>query len=139
MRNMIRGSVSVLALGFAAGALATAAAAQTTSRDGIGDLLKRAPDAATQMAQSQAGQKAAPSTPRRPVHAGAPDKQVTPEKDVREGDPSFEQAQRLMKPSTPSCRIPPRTAARQEAALRGRLPHEAAMDRDTRGPRKEDP
>jgi len=99
MRNMIRGSVSVLALGFAAGALATAAAAQTTSRDGIGDLLKRAPDAATQMAQSQAGsQKAAPGTPTTsgPTQA-APDKQVAPEKDVREGDPSFEQAQRLMK------------------------------------------
>ena len=63
MRNIVHGSVSVLALGLAAGALATAAVAQTTSRDGIGDLLKRAPDATTQMAQSQAGgQKAAPGT-----------------------------------------------------------------------------
>ena len=102
MRNIVHGSVSVLALGLAAGALATAAVAQTTSRDGIGDLLKRAPDATTQMAQSQAGgQKAAPgtsatklATPEKPT---APEKQAAPEKDVREGDPSFEQSQRLMK------------------------------------------
>ncbi len=102
MRNIVHGSVSVLALGLAAGALAAAAVAQTTSRDGIGDLLKRAPDAATQMAQSQAGgQKAAPgtsttkqATPDKPT---APEKQAAPEKDVREGDPGFEQAQRLMK------------------------------------------
>ena len=101
MRNIVRGSVSVLALGLAAGAFATAAGAQTASRDGIGDLLKRAPDATTQMAQSQAGgQKAAPGTSatgRRHRKPTAPDKQAAPEKDVREGDPGFEQAQRLMK------------------------------------------
>lgn len=94
MRNMVRGSVSMLALGLAAGAFATAAAAQTASRDRIGELLKRAPDAATQMAQSQAGgQKAAPGTPA----ASGTKQQATTEKDVREGDPGFEQAQRLMR------------------------------------------
>jgi hypothetical protein len=99
MRNTVRSSVSVLALGLAAGAFAVGAAAQTASRDGIGDLLKSTPDAATQLAQSQAGgQKTGPGTP---TMSGAtqagPDKQATPEKDVREGDPGYEQAQRLMK------------------------------------------
>ena len=98
MRNTVRSSVSVLALGLAAGAFAVGAAAQTASRDGIGDLLKSTPDAATQLAQSQAGgQKTGPGTPSTSgaTQAG-PDKQATPEKDVREGDPGYEQAQRLI-------------------------------------------
>ncbi|HEU4378225.1 MAG TPA: hypothetical protein VFR73_06590 [Hyphomicrobiaceae bacterium] len=99
MRNMVRGSVSVLALGLTAGALVASAAAQTAGRDRIGELLNRAPDAGTQMAQSQSGgQKAAPGTPAASSTKPAPpDKQAAAEKDVREGDPSFEQAQRLMK------------------------------------------
>ena len=60
MHITVRGSVSALALGLAAGTFAGAAIAQTTGRDGIGDLLKRPADA-TQLAQSQAGsQKAVP-------------------------------------------------------------------------------
>ncbi len=98
MHIMVRGSVSVLALSLAAGTFAAAAVSQTTtSGDGIGDLLKRPADA-TQLAQSQAGgQKAAPgaSTTTGPTQA-APEK-AAPEKDVREGDPGYEQAQRLMK------------------------------------------
>jgi hypothetical protein len=97
MHIMVRGSVSALALGLAAGTFAAAAVAQTASRDGIGDLLKR-PSDATQLAQSQAsGQKAAPgaSTTAGPTQV-TPEK-AAPEKDVREGDPGYEQAQRLMK------------------------------------------
>ena len=97
MHIIVRGSVSALALGLAAGTFAAAAVAQTASRDGIGDLLKRPADA-TQLAQSQAGcEKAAPgaSTTTGPTQA-APEK-AAPEKDPREGDASYEQAQRLMK------------------------------------------
>jgi hypothetical protein len=97
MHIMVRSSVSALALSLAASTFAAAAVAQTASRDGIGDLLKRPPDA-TQLAQSQAGgQKVAPgaSTTTGPTQA-APEK-AAPEKDVREGDPGYEQAQRLMK------------------------------------------
>jgi hypothetical protein len=98
MRNMVRSSVSVLALGLAAGFFAASAAAQTASRYGIGDLLKGAPEPGTQLAQSQAGgQKAAPGTPTASGTVQATPEKATPEKDVREGDPSFEQAQRLMR------------------------------------------
>ena len=98
MRNMVRSSISVLALGLAAGAFAAGAAAQTASRDGIGDLLKGTPDPATQLAQSQAGgQKGVPGTPTASGTVQATPEKATPEKDVREGDPSFEQAQRLMR------------------------------------------
>ena len=85
MHITVRGSVSALALGLAACTFAGAAIAQTTGRDGIGDLLKRPADA-TQLAQSQAaGQKAAPgaSTTTGPTQA-TPEK-PEPEKDLREG------------------------------------------------------
>jgi hypothetical protein len=98
MRNMVRSSISVLALGLVTGVFATGAAAQTASRDGIGDLLKGTPDPATQLAQSQAGgQKTVPGTPTASGTVQATPEKATPEKDVREGDPSFEQAQRLMR------------------------------------------
>jgi hypothetical protein len=54
--------------------------AQTARRDGIGDLL-RSPEQATRMAQQQAPAGPAPAA----------------EKDPREGDAAFEQAQRLMR------------------------------------------
>ena len=100
MHIMVRGSISALALGLAAATFAAGAGAQTANRDGIVDLLKRAPEGGVQTAQSQTGQKAAPgaakSAPEKATPA-TPEKQAAPEKDVREGDPSFEQAQRLMK------------------------------------------
>jgi hypothetical protein len=66
----------------------TAAEAQTARRDGIGDLLKR--DGGAQVAQAQ-------------PKAGTPDAaqekaaQPTTTADPREGEPAYEQAQRLMK------------------------------------------
>jgi hypothetical protein len=92
---MLRGSVSALALGLAAATFAAGAGAQTANRDGIGDLLKRAPGGGVQTAQSQTGQKAAPGAAKSAPEKAAPER--AREKDVREGDPAYEQAQRLMK------------------------------------------
>jgi hypothetical protein len=81
----------VVAVALAGGALAgglAPAEAQTARRDGIGDLLKR--DGGSQVAQAQ---------PNAGGQDAAKDKaaDATPTADPREGDPSYEQAQRLMK------------------------------------------
>jgi hypothetical protein len=96
MLIMVRGSVSALALGLAATAFTAMAAAQTAQRDNISDLLKR-PEGSVQTAQSQTGtgQKIAPGTPT--DSGAAPATADTGMKDVREGDPAYEQAQRLMR------------------------------------------
>ena len=120
----------------------TAAVAQTASRDGIGELLKRAPDAATQMAQSQAGgQKAAPGTPHTPAPSRPRAREASRAREGRARGRS--QLRAGAAPDEGRRRHPaghrqePRRG--QEAARRGRLPHEAAVDRDARGPREEDP
>jgi len=69
--------------------LPSLAVAQTANRDAIGDLLKRA-EAGPRIAQ-QPGQKTGPTV----VPPAAP--QAEAPKDPREGDPAYEQAQRLMK------------------------------------------
>jgi hypothetical protein len=79
----LRSSISTVALALGAVTLATAADAQSARRDEIGTLIKQA--AGDRAAQTPAGQPAAA-----PAQTG-------PEKDPREGDPGYEQAQRLMK------------------------------------------
>jgi hypothetical protein len=77
----------------AAGLLAatfSSAAAQTARRDGIADLLAAKDAAGTRLAQSQPKDAAGGA-------AGAPAQPSEPQKDPREGDPAYEQAQRLMK------------------------------------------
>lgn len=74
-----------LAAGAEMGAL-TSADAQTARRDGIGDLLTR--DGGAQVAQAQ---------PKAGAPDAAQDKAAAPATDPREGDPAYEQAQRLMK------------------------------------------
>ena len=86
-------SVGVLAAGLIAASF-TMADAQASRRDGIGDLLVKS-DSATRLAQSQP-KGTIPGTA--PGQAGDPEITAaeTP-KDPREGDPAYEQAQRLMK------------------------------------------
>jgi hypothetical protein len=80
--------ITLALAGSASMGVLTAAEAQTARRDGIGDLLKR--DGGAQVAQAQ-------------PKAGTPDAaqekaaQPTTTADPREGDPAYEQAQRLMK------------------------------------------
>ena len=74
-----------LAAGAGMGALAPADA-QTARRDGIGDLITR--DGGAQVAQAQ---------PKAGAPEAAQDKAAAPATDPREGDPAYEQAQRLMK------------------------------------------
>ena len=83
-----------------------AAAQGNARRDGIGDLIERRPlDGTPRVAQSgQKAQQGAPSQPatgqKAPPSAAAPAPQPAPEtviRDAREGDPAFEQAQRLMR------------------------------------------
>jgi hypothetical protein len=83
-------AVRLLAAGVLASMVSTAAA-QTAQRDGIADWLAKG-DSATRLAQSQS--KAAPGA----EQAGDPAlKAAEISKDPREGDPAYEQAQRLMK------------------------------------------
>ena len=89
---MLHKSISTLALALTTAALTASAQTQTARRDDIGKLLGPAP-AEAQMAQAQTGKPAAPATGAQPPSA-AP---AVPEKDPREGDPSHEQAQRLMR------------------------------------------
>ena len=77
----------VLAGGAGMGA-SSAADAQTAQRDGIGDLLNRNGKAQVAQAQPKAG--APEATKEKPGEA-------TATADPREGDPAYEQAQRLMK------------------------------------------
>jgi hypothetical protein len=66
------------------------AQAQTAQRDGIGDLIGRKPEA-----QAEQG---SPASPPKPNAGGAATGQAAePAKDPREGEASYEQAQRLMK------------------------------------------
>ena len=81
----------VVAVAVAGGAAAAAFApveAQTARRDGIGDLLKR--DGGPQVAQAQPNTGAQDAAKDKPAEA-------TTTADPREGDPAYEQAQRLMK------------------------------------------
>jgi len=94
--SMVPRSISTLALLLTAATFAASAEAQSARRDEIGKLLESTPPAAGQMAQAQTGKPAqapsAPSAGAQPPAAAAP-----PEKDPREGDPGYEQAQRLMR------------------------------------------
>jgi polyhydroxyalkanoate synthesis regulator phasin len=73
-------------------AMVSTAAAQTAQRDGIADLLAKG-DGVARLAQSQP-KAAIPVTPQ----AGDPaPKAAEASRDPREGDPAYEQAQRLMK------------------------------------------
>lgn len=85
MHIIFRSSVSAVAIAVAASTFAAGAAAQAANRDRIGDLL----------AQSTQGAPKAP--PAAAQKQAAPEAKPEPPKDVREGDPGFEQAQRLMK------------------------------------------
>jgi hypothetical protein len=67
--------------------------AQTAARDGIAELLRKQPSDTTQLAQSATKTAPAATTPANPAAKPAP----AVEKDPRDGDPAFEQAQRLMK------------------------------------------
>jgi polyhydroxyalkanoate synthesis regulator phasin len=80
--------VSTLALLAGVATFAAAAQAQTPERDGIADLIKRGPAAGIQVAQTPPTGTPSPS-----AKPGA----ATTEKDPREGDPGYEQAQRLMR------------------------------------------
>jgi len=83
MRLIISRTLATVAIGLGSVALAGAADAQAARRDGIGDLLNR-----PQVAQAPAAKE--PAAPQPPASA-------IPDKDPREGDPAYEQAQRLMK------------------------------------------
>jgi len=86
-------SAGVLAAGLIAASFSMADA-QASRRDGIGDLLVKS-DSATRLAQSQP-KGTVPGTA--PGQAGDPEiKAAETPKDPREGDPAYEQAQRLMK------------------------------------------
>src|SRR4029453_7056523 len=92
VRSMLHKSISVLALVLATAALAAPLEAQSARRDDIGKLLGPTP-AETQGAQAQTGKPAGPATGAQ-APSTAP---AAPEKDPREGAPSHEQAQRLMR------------------------------------------
>lgn len=97
MLFLVRGWVTLPVLAAGAAAVAVVAGAQSSQRDSIGELLKRA-DTGVQVAQSKQpsappaaqAQAAGPQTP--PANSNP-----SPTTDPREGDPSHEQAQRLMK------------------------------------------
>jgi hypothetical protein len=80
--------ITLALAGSASMGVLTPAEAQTARRDGIGDLLNR--DGKAQVAQAQ---------PKAGVPDAAQEKaaEPTPTADPREGDPAYEQAQRLMK------------------------------------------
>jgi hypothetical protein len=92
MVSSFHGSLATAVLVITVAAFAAEAGAQSARLDGIGDLLKRSPDPNVRMAQSPPGQQDQATSP-------APD--ATPrapaEKDPREGDVGYEQAQKLMK------------------------------------------
>jgi hypothetical protein len=90
--SMLHKSISAVTFGLIAAAFAAPAHAQSARRDDIGKLPGSAP-AEVQLAQAQTGKPAAPATAAQPPSA-AP---AAPDKDPREGDPSHEQAQRLMR------------------------------------------
>ena len=71
-------------------ACSAAAEAQTAQRDGIAELIGRKPDAA-------ADQPPQPGTPKPNAGPAGPGQTGEPAKDPREGEVSYEQAQRLMK------------------------------------------
>jgi polyhydroxyalkanoate synthesis regulator phasin len=87
----IRSTLAAMALGAAALAFIGANPAQ---RDGIGDLLKRTADAGTQAARPK---QPAPAAKVAGTEAPPAGPAASPTADPREGDPSHEQAQRLMK------------------------------------------
>jgi hypothetical protein len=93
MTGIVRSSVALAATLV----IATAAAgAQTSSRDGIGEVAKRTPETGVQVAPSKQ-----PATSPAPA-AAPPAPATTPQPpaatpDPREGDPAYEQAQRLMR------------------------------------------
>lgn len=90
MCNVGRSLLSVLALVAATAALTSLADAQTARRDDIGTLLKRTAGSDSQVAPGPAGKQ--------PPAAVAPQaKPAAPEKDPREGEAAYEQAQKLMK------------------------------------------
>ncbi len=70
-------------------ACSAAAEAQTAQRDGIAELIGRKPDAAADQPQ--------PGTPKPNAGPAGPGQTGEPGKDPREGEVSYEQAQRLMK------------------------------------------
>ena len=81
------------------GATTLCAEAQTSGRDAIGDLLSRGRPADPQLAQTQPAPRATGSTNRAATgqQPAATPEAATAEKDPREGDAAYEQAQRLMK------------------------------------------
>ena len=89
MRGVISRSSASLALVAASALVFANAAAAETGRDEIGAILKRNPPADIRLAQSKpaAGTQA----------PAAPNATTEPPKDPREGDPAYEQAQRLMR------------------------------------------
>ena len=94
MITIVRSSLALATLAVVA-AVPVSAIAQSAQRDGIGEILKRTPEAGTQVAQSKQPPTATPApqapaaTPQTPAAGAIPD--------PREGDLSHEQAQRLMK------------------------------------------
>jgi len=93
-----RNSISAFALMVMVAAPAAPGEAQSARRDAIGSLLRDGPDAGVQVAQSKQAQPPAaqaPSAKAQPPAGAQPP--AAPEKDPREGDASFEQAQRLMR------------------------------------------
>ena len=84
---MVPSSISTLALALTAAAFAASAEAQSSRRDDIGTQVSASP-------VRQAGPGPIGAAPAAPSATPAP---AAPEKDPREGDPAYEQAQRLMR------------------------------------------
>jgi hypothetical protein len=81
---MVPNSISTLALVLTAAAFAASAEAQSSRRDDLG----------TRVAQAPSGKQAPAPAAGTPAPSATP---TAPEKDPREGDPGYEQAQRLMR------------------------------------------
>jgi hypothetical protein len=93
---VFRGWLSLGALASGAAAIALVAGSKSPQPDGIGELLKRNPGAAVHAAQSK--EPATPPPGQRTAPPGTqPAAPPAPAADAREGDPTREQAQRLMK------------------------------------------
>jgi len=96
MISIVRKSITLGAL--AVVAVVLVAAAQSAQRDGIGELLKRTAETGDQVAQSkQPSTPPASQAPGAGTQTPAAGANPVPTTDPREGDQSYEQAQRLMK------------------------------------------
>ena len=91
---VVHNSIPALALALTTAALAASAEAQSARRDDIGTLLGQSPPAGTRLAQAPSGKQAPAPAAGAPAPSATP---AAPEKDPREGDPGYEQAQRLMR------------------------------------------